>query len=73
MDKNKKVTGFQVDFSEVDGKPGYTGQIYMKPKKASLSKRAGWIPGDYCEPERFTATSLEKLIAKIREVCKDCK
>lgn len=71
--KDKKVTGFSVDIGEVDGKPGFTGSIYMKPKKASLSKRAGWIPTDYCEPEKFTATSVDKLIAKIKEIFKDCK
>lgn len=71
--KDKKITGFNVDISEVDGKTGFTGNVYMKPKKASLSKRAGWIPGDYCEPEKFTATSVEKLISKIREILKNCK
>ena len=66
-EKKQEVDNIYIRCEEVDGEDGYRVEVGRKQKK-SISQRAGWVPSSYQEPEKFTATSKEKLLAKLKEI-----
>ena len=63
----RKIQSLWINCEEIDDKCGYRVEITKEPKK-SISQKAGWVPSGYEQPEKFTATSKEKLLAKLKEI-----
>jgi len=72
MDKDMKLRNIYISCEEVDGKDAFRVEVSYAKKRRSISQRAGWVPEQYVEPEKFTCTTVENLCKKIREVA-DCK
>jgi len=66
-EKKMDIDNIYIRCEEIDGECGYRVEVGRKAKK-TLSQKAGWVPSSYQEPEKFTATSKEKLLAKLKEI-----
>lgn len=66
-DKKRDITNIYISCEEIDGECGYRIEVQREPKK-SISQKAGWVPSPYEPPDKFTATSKEKLLAKLKEI-----
>lgn len=72
MDKNKELSNIYIECGKIDGKDGFTVSASYRKKNRTISEKAGWVPTSFMEPEKFTATSVDELVKKIKDIA-SCK